>query len=188
MKKHLVCTALAISLSMNAGNNIAFVDTFKTMRECDEGIRVARELDELRNRLSKEIESEAQKLAKQEQELKSKATTMKREALEKEERLLTKAQRELEDKVRDGEAELKLAMQSKTESLAYEVEKSIVEVAQTKNVDAVIDVTGRVLYRKDNNKDDITSDAILHVNNRHKEKSTQMAAKKDEKPKAAVAA
>lgn len=166
--------------------DIAFVDSFKAMRECKEGEKVAKELEGIREKISKEIQDEAKKVAQQEQELKSKAATLKKDALEKQERDLQKKRRSLEERVRDGEEELKMVMQQKTESLAAKVEESIVDVAKNKGVDVVIDkVTGRVLYAKDDNKGDITADTIAQVNKKAvSEGTTQVAAKKDDKSKA----
>lgn len=174
----------------NAGDrvlDIAFVDSFQAMRECEEGKKVGKELDAVREKLSKEIQTEAQKLAVEEKEFKAKLPTMKKELAENEERKLAKRRRALEDRVRDGEEELKITMQNKTETLAAKVEEGIVQVAKQKGVDAVIDkMTGRVLYTKEDNKGDITLDAIAQVNKQTSKKETTIAKKDDTKATAAA--
>jgi len=170
--------------------DIAFVDSFRTMRECEEGQVVGKELDTIREKISKEIQEEAQLLAREDSELKAKASTMKQDIVVKKERELAKKRRDLEDKVRDAEEELKITMQQKTEALATKIEEGITQVAKEKGVDAVIDkMTGRVIYTKDDNKGDITSDTIAYVNKKAKgtTKNTTTVAKKEDK-KAAVAA
>lgn len=168
--------------------DIAFVDSFQAMRECEEGKKVGKELDAVREKLSKEIQAEAQKLAAEEKEFKAKLPTMKKELAENEERKLAKRRRALEDRVRDGEEELKIIMQNKTETLAAKVEEGIVQVAKQKGVDAVIDkMTGRVLYTKEDNKGDITLDAIAQVNKQSNKKETTIAKKDDTKATTAAA-
>lgn len=168
--------------------DIAFVDSFQAMRECEEGKKVGKELDAVREKLSKEIQAEAQKLAAEEKEFKVKLPTMKKELAENEERKLAKRRRALEDRVRDGEEELKIIMQNKTETLAAKVEEGIVQVAKQKGVDAVIDkMTGRVLYTKEDNKGDITLDAIAQVNKQSNKKETTIAKKDDTKATTAAA-
>ena len=74
-------------------------------------------------------------------------------------------------------------MQQKTEELAIKIEESIVSVAKTKDVDAVIDkMTGRVMYTKDDNQGDITRETIVSV-----DKKGITVAKK-EAPKSSIAA
>ncbi len=179
-------TTACLSYAADQVLDIAFVDSFQAMRECEEGKLVGRELDAVREKLSKEIQDEAQKLAQVEKELKSKMATMKKEVVEREERKLAKQRRSLEDRVRDGEEELKIIMQNKTETLAAKVEEGIVAVAKQKGVDAVIDkMTGRVVYTKEDNRGDITLDAIAQVNKKSN-KATAVAKKDD--TKAAVTA
>src|SRR5579872_924390 len=167
--------------------DIAFVDSFQAMRECEEGKKVGKELDTIREKLSKEIQEEAQRLAAEEKEFKAKLPTMKKELAEQQERNLAKRRRALEDRVRDGEEELKITMQNKTETLAAKVEEGIVQVAKQKGVDAVIDkMTGRVLYTKEDNKGDITLDTIAQVNKQTTKKETTVAKKGDTKATAAA--
>lgn len=167
--------------------DIAFVDSFQAMRECEEGKKVGKELDTIREKLSKEIQEEAQRLATEEKEFKAKLPTMKKELAEQQERNLAKRRRALEDRVRDGEEELKITMQNKTETLAAKVEEGIVQVAKQKGVDAVIDkMTGRVLYTKEDNKGDITLDTIAQVNKQTIKKETTVAKKDDTKATAAA--
>lgn len=168
----LSCASLSVASPAVAPKpmDIVFVDSFQAMRECQEGKKVGKELDTVREKLSKEIQQDAQKLAAQEKELQGKLPTMKKEAADREQRKLAKNRRELEDRVRDGEEELKIMMQNKTEALAAKVEEGIVEVAKRKGVDAVIDkMTGRVLYTKEDNNGDITLDAIAQVDKSNKE-------------------
>lgn len=164
--------------------DIAFVDSFQAMRECEDGKRVGKELDAMRDRLSKEIQDEATKITKEETELNSKASALKPDIIAQNKRKIEKRKRELEDKVRESEEEIKVAMQQRTEELAVKIEEGIVEVAKTKGVDAVIDkMTGRVMYTKDNQKGDITSDAISYVN-----KKTATVAKNETQKTAPTAA
>ena len=152
--------------------DIAFVDSFQAMRECEDGQRVGKELDTMRDKLSKEIQNEAIRITKEETDLKSKAATLKSDVLAQNERKIAKQKRDLEEKVRESEEAIKVAMQQKTEELAVKIEEGIVEVAKARGVDAVIDkMTGRVMYTKDNHKGDITTDAIAYVD----KKSSTMA-------------
>ncbi len=171
--------------------DIAFVDSFQTMRECDEGKAVGKELENMREKISNEIREQAQKVALREKELQGKASTMKKELFAQQEREIARQKRSLEDDVREAEETLKVTMQSKTEKLAAKVEEGIVEVAKEKGVDAVIDkMTGRVIYTKEDNRGDITAEAIVHVNRRAAKtdkKDSTVVAKKDSK-QAAVAA
>lgn len=160
--------------------DIAFVDSFKAMRECEDGQRVGKELDAIRDKLSKEIQDEATRITQDEADLKGRAATLKADVLTQNERKIAKQKRDLEEKVRESEEEIKLVMQQKTEELAVQIEEGIVEVAKAKGVDAVIDkMTGRVMYTKDNDKGDITTDAIAYINKK-------TVAKNDTTPKTAT--
>ncbi len=178
-----VVSGIAAAVPAKESLDIAFVDSFKAMRECKEGERVGKELDTMRDKLSKEIQDEAMKITKDESDLKSKASTIKPDMLAKQERELSKQKRALEEKVRESEEEIKLAMQQKTEELAVKIEEGIVAVAKDKGVDAVIDkMTGRVMYTKDERKGDITVDAIAYIN-----KKSSTVAKQGDEPKAKTA-
>ncbi len=77
MKKYLTLSLLSCgiftgSVATCKDMQIAFVDSFKAMRECKDGEVVGRELDAMRDKFSKEIQQEAQKLAQKENALKSK--------------------------------------------------------------------------------------------------------------------
>jgi Skp family chaperone for outer membrane proteins len=184
-KYSLFVVVLTVASSTIIGDNlqIAFVDSFKAMRECKDGQVVGKELDTMREKFSKEIQQEAQKIAEQEKGLKAKASTLKPDVLVKEQRQLDKLKRDLEETVREKEETLKVTMQQKTEELATKIEEGIVAVAKEKGVDAVIDkMTGRVMYTKDDNTGDITKDAITFID----KKAITVATKKDEKPKAAI--
>jgi Skp family chaperone for outer membrane proteins len=162
--------------------DIAFVDSFQAMRECEDGQRVGKELDTMRDKLSKEIQNEAIRITKEETDLKSKAATLKSDVLAQNERKIAKQKRDLEEKVRESEEAIKVAMQQKTEELAVKIEEGIVEVAKARGVDAVIDkMTGRVMYTKDNHKGDITTDAIAYV-----DKKSSTVAKSATIPKTAT--
>ncbi len=202
IKKHtLFVVIVIITSSAFAKDNlqIAFVDSFKAMRDCKDGQVVGKELDTMRDKFSKEIQDEAQKIAKQDTELKTKiaaleakASTLKPEAYAREKQLLAKEGRridklkqELEESVREKEETIKVAMQQKTEELASKIEEGIVAVAKEKGVDAVIDkMTGRVMYTKDDNTGDITSAAIAFVD----KKAVTLTAKKDDKSKVVATA
>ncbi len=161
-----------VSAAVRESIDFALVDSFKAMRECKEGVKISGELDALRDKLSKEIQDEAQRITKDETDLKSKAATIKPDVLAKRERDLAKQKRALEEKVGESEQEIKLVMQQKTEELAVKVEEGIVAVAKRMDVDAVIDkMTGRVMYTKDDKKGDITVEAIDFVD----KKSTTVA-------------
>lgn len=172
MKKKLilsvvVLTSFAASIDAKVAEkplNIAFVDSFEAMRECEEGKKVGQKIDAMRDKASAEIKSEAEKLAQSDADLKAKASTMDQQVLARKGRELDKQRRDLEERVREEEEAIKIAMQRETEVLAEQVEKGIVAVAKDRGVDAVIDkMTGRVMYTKDENNGDITKDAIAHV-------------------------
>ncbi len=168
-----------------ASLEIAFVDSFEAMRNCKAGIEVGKEIDDLRNKASQEIKNDADKLAKTETDLKNKASMLKPQELAKQERDFNKEKRNLEEKLREKEEEIKVTMQQKTEELAVKIEAGIVEVAKEKGVDAVIDkMTGRVMYTKEDNKGDITQEAIARV-----DKQSDMVAqtKKQEHEKTVLA-
>lgn len=193
----LFVVVITLTSSAFAKDNlqIAFVDSFKAMRDCKDGQVIGKELDTMRDKFSKEIQQEAQKIAKEDGELKSKvaaleaqASTLKPEAYAREKQQLTKENRridklkqELEEAVREKEETIKVVMQQKTEELAVKIEEGIVTVAKEKGVDAVIDkMTGRVMYTKEDNTGDITTATIACVD----KKSIMIAAgasKKDEK-------
>ena len=59
--------------------NISLVDSFAVMRESEKGKVVGKDLEELRESMSAEIRSEAQKIALEDKEIKSKASTMKKD-------------------------------------------------------------------------------------------------------------
>lgn len=190
----VICALCVISSITRADTHkaldIAFVDSFKAMRECSEGQRVGKELDAMRDKLSKEIQGEAQKLTKEDADLKSKASAMKHEMLVKKERDLAKQKRDLEEKVRESEEEIKIVMQQKLEELTVKIEEGIVAVAKTKGVDAVIDkMSGRVMYTKDDKQADITADAINYVNKKTSDqKASATVAKQNDKQKTTAAA
>ncbi len=162
--------------------DIAFVDSFQAMRECEDGQRVGKELDAMRDQLSKEIQDEATKITKEESDLNSKAAALKPEVLAQNKRKIEKQKRDLEEQVRESEEKIKITMQQKTEELAVKIEEGIVEVAKSKGVDAVIDkMTGRVMYTKDDHKGDITTEAIAYV-----DKKSSTVAKNTTTPKAAT--
>ena len=172
MKKKLmlsvvVLAASALSLDAKVADkplNIAFVDSFEAMRECEEGKRVGARIDAMRDKASAAIKAEAEKLAQTDADLKAKASTMDQQVLAKKGRELDKQRRDLEERVREEEETIKVTMQKETEVLAEQVERGIVAVAKERGVDAVIDkMTGRVMYTKDENNGDITKDAINRV-------------------------
>lgn len=172
MKKKLmlsvvVLAASALSLDAKVADkplNIAFVDSFEAMRECEEGKRVGARIDAMRDKASAAIKAEAEKLAQTDADLKAKASTMDQQVLAKKGRELDKQRRDLEERVREEEETIKVTMQKETEVLAEQVERGIVAVAKERGVDAVIDkMTGRVMYTKDENNGDITKDAIARV-------------------------
>lgn len=195
------CTLFVVVITLSgtafAKDNlqIAFVDSFKAMRDCKDGQVVGKELDAMRDKFSKEIQQEAQKIAKEEADLKAKiaaleaqASALKPEAyareqqsLAKDDRHIKKMKEELQEGVRDKEETIKVVMQQKTEELAGKIEEGIITVAKEKGVDAVIDkMTGRVMYTKEDNTGDITTATIACVD----KKSILIAAgagKKDEK-------
>lgn len=205
-KYTLFVVVLTIASSTIAKDNlqIAFVDSFKAMRDCKDGQVVSKELDTMRDKFSKEIQQEAQKIAKDDSELKSKmaaleakASTLKPEAFAREKQLLTKEGRtiekrtqELQESVREKEEMMKVAMQQKTEELAVKIEEGIVAAAKEKGVDAVIDkMTGRVMYTKDDNTGDITTAAIAFVDKKSVAvTASTVTAKKDDKSKASATA
>ena len=187
------------SLSKGSQLNIAFVDSFEAMRKCKDGKQVGDEIDLLRDKASKELKTRAESLAKDEAELKNKASMLKPQELAKQERDFAKKKRDLEEFLREEEENIKITMQQKTEKLAIKIEEGIVAVAKEKNVDAVIDkMTGRVMYTKEDKKGDITKDAIQFVDKKsdllaqaQKEGTTDpktAIAKADGKPKSAAAA
>ncbi len=186
----VVAVVIAISGTSSAATreapkealDIAFVDSFQAMRECEDGQRVGKELDTMRDKLSKEIQDEATKITKEESDLNSKAATLKPDILAQNKRKIEKQKRDLEEKVRESEEQIKVAMQQRTEELAVQIEEGIVEVAKARGVDAVIDkMTGRVMYTKDNHKGDITTDAIAYV-----DKKSSTVAKNNTTPKTAT--
>lgn len=196
-KYTLFVVVLTIASTTLAKDNlqIAFVDSFKAMRDCKEGQVVGKELDAMRDKFSKEIQQAAQKIAQEDAKLKeqvaaleAKASTLKAEAYAREKQNLAKVGRGiekqkqgLEEDVREKEEAIKITMQQKTEELAVKIEEGIVAVAKAQGVDAVIDkMTGRVMYTKDDNTGDITGAAIAFVD----KKSVTVAAKKDDKLKA----
>jgi Skp family chaperone for outer membrane proteins len=173
MKKKLILSVVVLASCAAGLNakvadkplNIAFVDSFEAMRECEEGQKVGREIDAMRDKASAQIKAEAEKLAQADSDLKAKASTLNQQVLAKKGRELEKQRRDLEERVREEEEAIKIAMQQKTEVLATQVEAGIVSVAKERGVDAVIDkMTGRVMYTKDADNGDITKDAIARVN------------------------
>lgn len=190
MKKFAVLSIVLLTSGIQAkdavlGSKDKIVDSFRVMRECDEGQIIAKELDGLREKLSKEIEADSQKLVKRQEDLKAKASTMKKELVEKEQRQLAKDQRALEEKIGESENELKVVMQQKTEKLAMKVETSIIDVAKEEGAELVVDgPSGRVLYMKPGSDRDITGNSIAQVNKAMKQ---ELAENKTTK-KAAVAA
>lgn len=144
--------------------NIAFVDSFRAMRECADGQEIGKEIDNVRNKASKEFQEEADKLAKEETDLNQKSNMLKQAERDKKKRELDKKKRDLEERLQEKEQELKAVMQEKTETLARQIEDGIVEVAKAKNLDVVLDTqTGRAMYTKDNNEGDLTKEAIAAV-------------------------
>jgi Skp family chaperone for outer membrane proteins len=183
-KKYTLFVVILTVASGSIARDIAFIDSFKAMRESKDGQVVGKELDEMREKFSKEIQQEAQKIAKEESDLKSKASMIKPDLLAKEQRRIEKLKRDLEDVVREKEEIIKVTMQQKTEELAVKIEEGIIAVAKEKGVDAVIDkMTGRVMYTKDDNSGDLTNETINFVD----KKSMAVASKKEEKSKAVTA-
>lgn len=171
MKKSLLLSVVlcgsvtAGALAKNEALDIVFVDSFRAMRECEDGERVGKEIDTLREKASNEIRTSAENLTKADADLKSKASMLKPVELAKQERELDKRKRDLQESVGEKEQEIKMVMQQKTEELAIKIEEGVVAVAKEKGVDAVIDkMTGRVMYTKDNNRGDITAEAIVVIN------------------------
>jgi Outer membrane protein len=185
--KNMVLTLalLTVPFLMNAKaadslDNILVVDSMRTMRECEEGKKVAAQLEKIRDKFSSEIEVDAKKLSKETEEFESKKTTMKPEVAQKKRTELAKMERSLQEKVKESEEELRGEMQRLTESLAMDVENSIAQLARDKGADAVVDkMTGRFIYTNTQNKGDITDDAIAFVNKKDKEKTQKVAQVKD---------
>ncbi len=160
-------------------DNILVVDSMRAMRECEEGKKVAAQLEKIRDKFSSDIEADAKKLGKETEEFQAKKSTMKAEVAEKKQRELAKLERELQQKVKDSEEELRSEMQRLTETLAMDVENGIAQLAREKGADAVVDkMTGRFIYTNTQNKGDITEDAIAYVNRKDKEKAQKLAQNK----------
>ena len=102
MKKKLLLTAVVVGVSvagMHAKDTplqIAFVDSFAAMRECEEGQKVGKAIDAMRDKASDAIRKEAEALAKLETDLKQKASMLKPAELAKQEREFNKKRRDLE--------------------------------------------------------------------------------------------
>lgn len=126
---------------------IRFVESFDTMRQCEQGVECGKTLEKTREQLSKAIQEDEQKITQKMTEFQSKASTLSASARENEEKKLRKMKTEYDTKLQESEYEMKLAMQKTTEELAQDMEKAVVEVAKKEKLDAVVDtVTGRVLY------------------------------------------
>lgn len=180
MKKKFILSVVVLStcaLNVTAKTpekplSIAFVDSFEAMRECEDGQKVGKEIDVMRDKASAEIKKEAEALAQVDADLKQKSSTLNPQVLAKKGRELEKQRRDLEERVREEEESIKIAMQQKTEVLAAQVEEGIVAVAKERGVDAVIDkMTGRVMYTKDETNGDITKDAIARVDKESKNRT-----------------
>jgi len=134
---------------------IRFIDTFAAMRESNEGAKVAETIEKKREGIAKQLDADGKKLEAKDKEVRSKMSTMSKEALNKEEAVVTKMQRDLKAKVEDSQETLKLDMQQATENLAHKVEKAVDAYAKAEKPDAIIDkTTGRVVYTS--GKADIT--------------------------------
>lgn len=161
--------------------DIAFVDSFKAMRECKDGEIAITQINDLTTKISNEVKMDVEKLAKAENELKSKAESgmLKPTEYEKQARGLGKIKRDLEETYREKEEEIKMVRMQKLEEVAIKIEESVRVVAEQEGVDAVIDMTtGRVMYSKNNNKGDITSKTIDRAN----KKSAELLAQKSGSP------
>jgi outer membrane protein len=163
---------------------IRFVESFDTMRQCEQGTECGKDLEKIREQLSKGIQEDEQKLTRDMTEFQSKASTLSAAAREKEEKRLRKMKTDYDTKLQESEYEMKLAMQKRTEELAQDMEKAVIEVAKREKFDAVVDtVTGRVLYVDPTLN--ITDSVVKEMNTVHHKK---LAAAKQVKADATVAA
>jgi len=83
-----------------------------------------------------------------------------------------KMDREYKNKIQESEEELKIDMQKKTENLARNVDKAVIEIAKEEKLDAVVDkVTGRVIYVDE--KFDFTAQVKGEMNKQYEIKLAQ---------------
>lgn len=163
--------------------NIRFVESFDTMRQCEQGVECGKSLEKTREQLSKAIQEDEQKLTVMMTEFQSKGSTLSAVAREKEEKKLRKMKTEYDTKLQESEYEMKLAMQKTTEELAQDMEKAVAQLAKREKYDAVVDtVTGRVLYVDE--KLNVTQQVVKEMNTENQRK---LAAAKPVKAETVVA-
>ncbi len=126
---------------------VRYIDTLAVMRDSQEGVKVAKQLEEKRQELAARIEAKEKEFTKAAQEFRSKASMMKQAARDKEEQRLMRMETDYKALVQSSEQELKLTMQRVTERLAQGVDRVVEKIAKREELDAVVDkMTGRVLF------------------------------------------
>jgi Skp family chaperone for outer membrane proteins len=126
---------------------VRYVDGFAAMRECEEGKKVAGEIESKRKKLAEKIEGEEKKIAQAMNEYKVKMSTMSQEARLKEEQRFARMKTEYESMVREADEEMKLVMAQATEKLAKQFDVAVADMAKHEGLDVVVDITtGRVVY------------------------------------------
>lgn len=152
--------------------NIAFVESFTIMGECEEGKIARQNIEAKRDLATQEIQEESKKFEKAKNDYIAKSTTMADSARERAEKDLMKKEREIKNFVAEKEEELKLDMQLATETLAQSLEAGVAKLAKNENLDVVFDkMTGRAIYVSE--KFDYTSKAIKEVNKTYEVKLAQ---------------
>lgn len=152
--------------------NIAFVESFTIMGECEEGKKARQNIEAKRDLAAQEIQEESKKFEKSKNDYIAKSTTMSDSAREKAEKDLVKKERDIKNLVAEKEEDLKLDMQLATETLAQGLEASVAKLAQNEGLDVVFDkMTGRAIYVSE--KFDYTAKAIKEVNKNYEVKLAQ---------------
>lgn len=170
----LSATDLLSHKDVKVDATIRVVESFTSMGESEKGQVKRSEIEAKRDLSMQEVQDESKKFEKAKADYLAKSTTMSDSAREKEEKKLIKMERDIKNLVAEKEEELKLDMQSATESLAQDLEQSIVRLAQNENIDIVIDkMTGRALYVSP--EFDITQKAIEEMNKTYKVELAQNA-------------
>ncbi len=178
-----------VQVAATADLRIGFVDSIGLMRECEEGIEAAKDLEAKRISMAQELQKEEQSLMQDANSYKTKAAAMSDSAREKEEKELMRKKRDYEIKAQEFEEDFKQEMQRVTTRLGEKIDQIITKVATNLGLDKVFcKSTGRSWEITP--KGSITESVKVELNKEYtlakntkapKAATTLAGAKKDEK-------
>ena len=173
MKKHNT-RALLVLLSCGAASNLAhaesntvlptveqimqeknatidltlrYFNSIDCMRSSKKGQQETQAIEIQRQQMTMEIKRMQEEITTFAKDLQQQAAALSDTARDKKQQEIVKMNRDYENKLKDCDEQLKLAMQQVTDRLSRDVEVAVSEYAQANDIDVMADsITGRVVY------------------------------------------